>query len=91
MTCWNLTWIAASGRTAPGGETRDAFLARARRASERVARELHADTPLLLVSHGGLLNYLLQILLGVPLRDSSWFSSGKRTNSASLPSLRSTT
>jgi len=66
--------IAASGRTAPGGETRDAFLARAQRASERVARELHADTPLLLVSHGGLLNYLLQILLGVPLRDEVPFA-----------------
>ena len=66
--------IAASGHTAPGGETRDAFVGRARRASERVARELRAHGPLLLVSHGGLLNYLLQILLGVPLRDEVPFA-----------------
>jgi probable phosphoglycerate mutase len=61
--------IAATGRTAPGGESRDAFLARARAASERIERELPREGDLLVVAHGGLLNYLLQILLGAELRD----------------------
>jgi broad specificity phosphatase PhoE len=61
--------VAASGRTAPGGETRDAFVTRARRAAERVSREYDAGGHLLVVSHGGLLNYLLQFALDLPLRD----------------------
>ena len=61
--------IAASGRSAPGGETREGFLERARAASLRIERELARDGNLLVVSHGGLLNYLLQILLRMPLRD----------------------
>ena len=61
--------LAARGRTAPGGETREAFVARARRAAERLAREHAEGGHLLVVSHGGLLNYLLQFALGLPLRD----------------------
>ena len=62
--------LAASGFTAPGGESSEAFLARARAAGERIEAELEiGGDPLLVVSHGGLLNYMLQILLGVPLRD----------------------
>ncbi len=61
--------IAASGRTAPGGESREIFLGRALAASQRVERELERGGELLMVSHGGLLNYMLQILLGVPVRD----------------------
>lgn len=63
--------LAASSRTAPGGESRDAFWARARRAAERVGEELgRAGTGIILVlSHGGILNYLLQQLLDPPLRD----------------------
>jgi probable phosphoglycerate mutase len=61
--------IAASGRTAPGGETRDVFLARVGSCARRVQTELARDGELLLVAHGGLLNYLLQVLLRMPLRD----------------------
>lgn len=61
--------LAASGRTAPGGETRADFVERARRAAERVAAEHDSGGNLLVVSHGGLLNYLLQIALELPLRD----------------------
>jgi probable phosphoglycerate mutase len=62
--------LRATGRTAPEGESRDAFLARARRVADRCRRWL-ADPggPFLIVSHGGLLNFSLQDLLGVPLRD----------------------
>ncbi len=65
--------IAASGRSAPGGETREGFLERARAASLRIERELGRDGNLLVISHGGLLNYLLQILLRMPLRDEVTF------------------
>ncbi len=62
--------IAATGRTAPGGETRAAFLARAAAAAELVLAELErGDASVLVVAHGGLLNYLLQILLRMPVRD----------------------
>jgi broad specificity phosphatase PhoE len=62
--------LRATGRTAPEGEFRDAFLARARRVAARWRRWL-ADPggAVLVVSHGGLLNFSLQELLGVPLRD----------------------
>ncbi len=62
--------VAAMGRTAPGGETREAFLERARAAARSVMAELErADSRLLVVAHGGLLNYLLQMLLRLPVRD----------------------
>lgn len=62
--------IAASGWTAPGGERREVFLDRVARACEHVAQGLaREDQNLLVVSHGGLLNYLLQRLLAVPIRD----------------------
>ncbi len=62
--------VAAMGRTAPGGEMREAFLERARAAARSVMAELErTDSRLLVVAHGGLLNYLLQTLLGLPVRD----------------------
>lgn len=62
--------LRASGRTAPGGETRDAFLLRVDAAARLIDGELErAGRPVLLISHGGLLDYLLQRLLGMPLRD----------------------
>ncbi|NRA03319.1 MAG: histidine phosphatase family protein [Myxococcales bacterium] len=62
--------LAAAGRTAPGGESRERFLGRVERAHEFVARALARDHGnLLVVSHGGLLNYLLQRLLRIPARD----------------------
>jgi broad specificity phosphatase PhoE len=63
--------IAAAGRTAPGGESRSAFLERVEQAAGLVRRELAAPerAPTLVVSHGGLLNYLLQRLLSMPVRD----------------------
>jgi broad specificity phosphatase PhoE len=66
--------LAASGRTAPGGEPRERFLERARRVSARWRRALEEPgDPLLVVSHGGLLNYALQDLFGVPSRDETVF------------------
>lgn len=62
--------LAASGRTAPGGEPREAFQRRVERACGAIGKALESDAgALLVVSHGGLLNYALQRLLGVPLRD----------------------
>lgn len=61
--------LASTGFTAPGGEARDAFLARAELARRRVEAELAAGGEILVVSHGGLLNYMLQLLLGLPVRD----------------------
>lgn len=62
--------LAVSASTAPGGESRDEFLGRARAAGARISAELETEgDPLLVVSHGGLLNYMLQMLLGLPLRD----------------------
>jgi len=62
--------LAAARRTAPGGETHEAFLARAADAARRLRSELAVDDdPLLVVSHGGLLNYALQYLMEVPVRD----------------------
>jgi len=63
--------LAATGRTAPEGETRDAFLDRARAVAQRLRSHLDAGSGrVLVVSHGGLLNYALQALLDLPLRDS---------------------
>jgi broad specificity phosphatase PhoE len=62
--------LAAAGRTAPGGEEHEVFLARAADAARRLRSELAvAGDPLLVVSHGGLLNYALQYLMEVPVRD----------------------
>jgi probable phosphoglycerate mutase len=62
--------LRATGRTAPGGEPRDAFLARAQQVAARWRRWLdEPDGPVLIISHGGLLNFSLQDLLGVPFRD----------------------
>lgn len=62
--------VAAMGRTAPGGETREVFLERARGAARTVTAEFErGGSRLLVVAHGGLLNYLLQVLLRQPLRD----------------------
>jgi probable phosphoglycerate mutase len=66
--------LAASGSTAPDGETRDAFLARVDRAERVVSEALEAEQGAVVVfSHGGLLNYLLQKLLGLPPRDEISF------------------
>jgi len=62
--------LAASGRTAPGGEPLSVFVARAARAARRVRDELAAGGGVLVVSHGGLLNYLLQLLLEMEPRES---------------------
>jgi broad specificity phosphatase PhoE len=62
--------IAASARTAPGGESRDAFIARARRIGARMRAWLEQSAPVLVVGHGGLFSYALQDLVGMPLRDS---------------------
>jgi 2,3-bisphosphoglycerate-dependent phosphoglycerate mutase len=62
--------LRASGETAPGGESRCDFRARARAAAERLRAELERDEgPLLVVAHGGLFNVALQFLLGVPPTD----------------------
>src|SRR5262245_38024975 len=57
--------LAATGETAPGGETRAAFLARARAACELVREAVLApEKRVLVVSHGGLLCWLVTLLLG---------------------------
>ena len=62
--------LAASGRTAPGGEPRADFLARAARAADRVRLALASGGGVIVVSHGGLLNYLLQLLLDMEPRET---------------------
>ncbi len=67
-----LARLAASGRTAPGGETRAEFLARARSAQALVSAPLfHPTSRALVVSHGGLLAYLVQLLVGHEPRDDA--------------------
>lgn len=67
-----LARLAAAGHTAPGGETRAQFLARAEAAHALVRAPLFdARTRALVVSHGGLLAYLLQLLLGQVPRDDA--------------------
>ena len=65
--------LAASGRTAPGGETRADFRARAARAAERARHELARDGHVLVVSHGGLLDAMLQQLFAMAPRDELVF------------------
>jgi probable phosphoglycerate mutase len=67
-----LARLSAASRTAPGGETRAEFAARAREALELVRVSLfHPSTRALVISHGGLLAYLLQLLLGQEPRDDA--------------------
>lgn len=67
-----LARLAATGETAPGGETRAAFLARARSACELVREPLfHPSARVLVVSHGGLLALLVTLLLGHEPRDGA--------------------
>ncbi len=62
--------LAVSGRTAPRGESRAQFVARADQVRKRLEQEIRTEgDPLLVLSHGGLLSYALQHLLGVPIRD----------------------
>jgi probable phosphoglycerate mutase len=62
--------IRAAARTAPDGESRAAFLERARRVAAHWRRTLaKPGDPVLVVSHGGILNFALQDLLGLALRD----------------------
>jgi probable phosphoglycerate mutase len=62
--------LAATGLTAPGGETRADFAARAKAAQVLVSGPLFDPTArALVVSHGGLLHYLIQLLLGHEPRD----------------------
>jgi broad specificity phosphatase PhoE len=62
--------IVATGYTAPGGETREAFVERSGVAAALIRSLLGEEGgPALVVSHGGILNYLLQVLLDLPVRD----------------------
>ena len=67
-----LARLAATGRTAPGGETRAEFVARARVAHALVREPLFDPTArALVVSHGGLLAFLIALLLGHEPRDEA--------------------
>jgi len=64
--------LAATGRTAPGGETRAELVARAHRAVEILREPLFApNTRALVVSHGGFLCFLIAVLLGHEPRDEA--------------------
>jgi probable phosphoglycerate mutase len=66
--------LAATGRTAPGGETRAEFVARAAAAVELLREPLFArDVRALVVSHGGLLCFLIAQLLGHEPRDEATY------------------
>jgi probable phosphoglycerate mutase len=67
--------LAATGRTAPAGETRAEFLERARVALALVREPLFDPTArALVVSHGGLLAYLIALLLGHEPRDEAAYA-----------------
>lgn len=67
-----LARITATGHTAPGGESRAEFLERARAAKSLVEAPLfHETRRALVVSHGGLLSYLIQLLVGHEPRDGA--------------------
>jgi broad specificity phosphatase PhoE len=67
-----LARLAASGETAPGGESRATFLARAHSACALVREPLfHPSARALVVSHGGLLAWLVTLLLGHEPRDGA--------------------
>lgn len=66
--------LRATGRTAPGGESRADFITRARTARDRVVgllADARADVHdrALVVAHGGLLDFLLQLLVDMEPRD----------------------
>lgn len=64
--------LAATGLTAPGGETREQFLTRAKVAQALVTKPLlDPSARALVVSHGGLLAYLIQLLMGHEPRDDA--------------------
>ena len=66
--------LAATGRTAPGGETRAEFVARAAAAVELLREPLFTrDVRALVVSHGGLLCFLIALLLGHEPRDEATY------------------
>jgi broad specificity phosphatase PhoE len=67
-----LARLAATGLTAPGGETRAQLIARATRARELVQTPLFEPTSrALVVSHGGLLAFLVALLVGHEPRDEA--------------------
>jgi probable phosphoglycerate mutase len=64
--------LAATGRTAPGGEMREEFTQRARVALALVREPLlDPSARALVVSHGGLLAFLIALLLGHEPRDEA--------------------
>jgi len=64
--------LAATGWTAPDGETRPQFLARAQAAQVLLREPLFApNARALVVSHGGLLAFLIALLLGHEPRDEA--------------------
>jgi probable phosphoglycerate mutase len=66
--------LAATGATAPGGESREAFVTRAHAARRLVEDTLERPGGITVAfTHGGLLNYLLQALLGPEIRDEVRF------------------
>lgn len=69
-----LARLAATGRTAPGGETRAEFVARAAVALALVREPLFDPRArALVVSHGGLLSFLIALLLGHEPRDEATY------------------
>jgi broad specificity phosphatase PhoE len=67
-----LARLAATGRTAPGGETRAELIARATRAHELLQAPLFDPSArALVVSHGGLLAFLVALLVGHEPRDEA--------------------
>jgi broad specificity phosphatase PhoE len=69
-----LARLAATGMTAPGGETRAEFLARAHSAFALLREPLFDPSArALVVSHGGLLAFLIALLLGHEPRDDATY------------------
>jgi broad specificity phosphatase PhoE len=69
-----LARLAATGRTAPGGETRAELIARATQACELLQGPLFdPGARALVVSHGGLLAFLVALLVGHEPRDEATF------------------
>jgi probable phosphoglycerate mutase len=67
-----LARLAATGFTAPGGESRAEFRARAEQARALVGPLLFAaDTRALVVAHGGLFAYLIALLMGHEPRNTT--------------------
>jgi len=69
-----LARLAATGRTAPGGETRSELIARATRAHELLQGPLFDPSArCLVVSHGGLLAFLVALLVGHEPREEATY------------------